>query len=214
MDARVRLLAITPPEVAADPSRIDTWFAHGARDRVAIWLRVPGAAPSQVMTTHAALVHAARGRGIPLLLGCAAQDLGRAASLVAAYQLAGIVLRGDPDAAILVDARAQLGAAAWVLRSSHDPAAGAHGDCDATVLGPVFAPRTPKPAGGPPLSPTALTRMAADPGARVFALGGIDGTNARTCILAGAHGLAGIAGFFGAPAQVAADVGAMVRALD
>ncbi|MBK6916940.1 MAG: thiamine phosphate synthase [Deltaproteobacteria bacterium] len=213
MLAQVRLLAITPPEGAADPARIDAWFAHGARDRIAIWLRVPGAAPAQVMNAHAALVHAARGRGVPLLLGCASVDLERAASLVAAYAMAGVVLRGDPDRDALAEARARLGPSAWVLRSCHDADAAGHPHCDATVLGPVFAPRTPKPGAATPLGPGALARMARAPGARVFALGGIDGGNALACITAGAHGLAGIAAFFGAPAQVAADVGAMVRAL-
>ncbi len=75
-----------------------------------------------------------------------------------------------------------------VGRSCHSPselAAAAAEGCDYATLSPIFASES-KPGYGPPLGAAALR----DPPLPVYALGGIDPSNARACLRAGAAGVA------------------------
>ncbi|HWB76428.1 MAG TPA: thiamine phosphate synthase [Nannocystaceae bacterium] len=206
------LFAITPPSGAVDPDCIDRWHEAGARGRIALWLREPGAQPWQLIGARLrAIIARARVHGVPILLGIDASAIDEAARLVIDERFAGVVLRGDPDRAALLRARDRLRSAAWLGRSVHDPDAADHDLCDFSVLGPIFAPHTGKPFASTPLGLDALGRAPAD--AFVVALGGIDGTRASACLAAGARGLAGIRSFFGPAQAVAQDVAAFCTAL-
>lgn len=205
-----RLWAITPPVGTPEVDAVDAWSP--ALGDVGLWLRTPGDAPDAVIERCAAVLARARTRGVPVVLGAAAADLEAAADAVARHALAGVVLRGDPDATALRDARARLGPDAWIGRSIHGPAVD-HDVCAFSVLAPIFAPHTAKPSPSVALGLAALTRVAAAPGARVVALGGIDAESAVACVAAGAWGLAGIRSFFGDVRRIAEDVAALRGAL-
>lgn len=195
-----RLWAVTPPDGAPAAACVDAW----GTDEIGLWLRTPGAAPAAILERCAAVVAKARARGVPIMIGCDA-------SAVARWDgIAGVVLRGDPSRAALQHARNVLGPTAWIGRSTHAASAD-HDLCTWTVLGPVFAPHTPKPQPSVPLGTATLARVAADPAARIVAIGGVDVHTAPACLAAGAWGLAGIRSFFGEPNQVAQDV-AVLRA--
>lgn len=206
------LVAITPPSGAVEPDAIDRWHEAGARGRVALWLREPGARPGQLVGGRLhAIIERARAHRVPILLGIDAGAIDEAARMVIDERLAGVVLRGDPDREALVRARDRLRSAAWLGRSVHDPDAGDHELCDFSVLGPIFVPHTGKPFTTTPLGVDALGRPPAD--AFVVAVGGIDASTAAACLAAGARGLAGIRSFFGPPQTVAQDVAAFCTAL-
>lgn len=206
------LLAITPPTGAVEPDAIDRWHEAGARGRIALWLREPGAQPWQLVGGRLhAIIERARTYRVPTLLGVDASAIDEAARLVIDERFAGVILRGDPDRTALLRARDRLRSAAWLGRSVHDPDAGDHDLCDFSVLGPIFAPHTGKGFTTTPLGLAALGHVPAD--AFVFALGGIDASCAAACLAAGAHGLAGIRSFFGPPQTVAQDVAAFCTAL-
>ena len=92
------------------------------------------------------------------------------------------------------DARRLLGAERFLTRACHDPQRSLSPDVDAWVLSPIFAERK----GNPPLGLGALgelhtrLRTALDAPARpgLYALGGVDATNASACVAAGATGVA------------------------
>jgi thiamine monophosphate synthase len=205
-----RLWAITPPVGVPEADAIEAWSPeHGD---VGLWLRTPGAGPEAVVERCAAVLERARTRGVPIVLGAAAAELAAAASTVARLGLAGVVLRGDPEASTLREARARLGARSWIGRSIHGAAA--HRDaCTFSVLAPIFAPHTPKPTVPLALGLDVLAQVARAPGARIVALGGIDADNAAACLAAGAWGLAGIRSFFGDARRIAEDVAALRGAL-
>lgn len=205
-----RLWAITPPSGIPEVDAVDAWSPE--LGDVGLWLRTPGDAPDAVLERCAAVLARARTRGVPTVLGVAAAELEAGAAVVARHGLAGVVLRGDPDAAALARARLRLGPAAWIGRSIHGPAAD-HDACAFSVLAPIFAPHTAKPVPSTALGLAALTRIAAAPGARIVALGGVDADSAAPCIAAGAWGLAGIRSFFGDIRRIAEDVAALRGAL-
>lgn len=208
------LFAITPPDGAVDPALIDRWHDAGAHGHIAVWLREPGRRPEVLLGTRLRpLVEHARRCGVPMVLGVDAAAIESAAEVVAREGLAGVVLRGDPTRAQLVAARARLGPLAWLGRSSHRADAADHDACDFTALAPIFAPHTPKGITATALGTDALAHAAALPHAHIVALGGLDAARAAACLDAGAHGLAGIRSFFGAPAQVDQDVAAFCTAL-
>ena len=76
---------------------------------------------------------------------------------------------------------------------------------DVVLVSPIFA----TPGKGAPRGAGAISSARAlAPGLRVYALGGIDATNARACVAAGAHGVAVIRALLGAD-----DVAVATRAL-
>jgi thiamine-phosphate pyrophosphorylase len=93
------------------------------------------------------------------------------------------------DAVHAPQARALLGAQAWIGVSAHDPAAvGGEPDADYVHLAPIFAPLS-KTSDRTPLGLTGL-RAARRAGVVVIAQGGIEPANAREVIAAGAAGVA------------------------
>ena len=72
-----------------------------------------------------------------------------------------------------------------------------HRRCDYVTLSPIF-PSPSKPAYGPALGIEALAATAAQVRIPVLALGGVDATNLRACLDAGAAGAAVMGGIMGA----------------
>ncbi|AMB43662.1 thiamine phosphate synthase [Methylobacterium sp. AMS5] len=107
----------------------------------------------------------------------------------------GVHLPGSAGIDGIRAARTALGAAALIGFSAHsvaEIAAIAAVGADYATLSPIF-PTASKPGYGPTLGLAAL-RAAAAHGLPVFALGGIDGDNARACREAGAAGVAVMGG--------------------
>lgn len=104
----------------------------------------------------------------------------------------------------VADARALLGAEAWISVAAHSASelARLSGEgADAATLSPIFA----SPGKGEPLGIEALTRgKELAPALFLYALGGIDESNAAACFGAGATGIAAIRAVFDAdePAEV------------
>ena len=109
-------------------------------------------------------------------------------------------------------ARALLGTRAWIGVSLHDPAAvGTESDVDYVHLAPIFAPLS-KPLERVPLGLAGL-RAARSSGVPVIAQGGIEPTNARAVLAAGAAGVA-VTGTISAASDPARAVRALRSALD
>ena len=211
-----RLLAVTPPTGPVPADSLAAWC--GVRADLAVLLREPGRRAAEVLAAEgrlAGLRRECRTAGVPMLLSVDQEDLAGLVTLP--DDLAGVHLRGDPDPAALMAARARIGrlrpAGAWLGRSCHGAPQPGHGQVDYTLFAPVFAPTTAQP-GKPigskiPAGLAALTEWARAPGACVFALGGVGPVTAAACLAAGARGLAGIGVFFGEPGRVAQDVAAL-----
>ena len=109
-------------------------------------------------------------------------------------------------------ARALLGTRAWIGISLHDSVAvGAASDVDYVHLAPIFAPLS-KPLERIPLGLAGL-RAARSGGVPVIAQGGIESTNARAALAAGAAGVA-VTGAISAATDPAQAVRALRSALD
>jgi len=80
-------------------------------------------------------------------------------------------------------------------------------DADYVIFGPVF-PTPSKPPGSPAAGLDGLRAAVAASRVPVLAIGGIDGTNARACLDAGAAGIAAIGLWMPGP-----DLGARVWAV-
>lgn len=84
-----------------------------------------------------------------------------------------------------------------ISASCHDPASVIHlRQADLIILAPVFNPLS-KPADGPPLGLEGLRIACNQSRVPVLALGGITAENSRSCLEAGAAGVAGISLFRG-----------------
>ncbi len=99
------------------------------------------------------------------------------------------------------DARALLGPARLVTRACHDPERVGDVDADGVLLSPILAARK----GAAALGVAALARARAllsvgTRPAQLFALGGVDATNAAACLDAGSDGVAAIGAAVGADA--------------
>lgn len=96
----------------------------------------------------------------------------------------------------ITDARALLGAESFVSAACHsieECVAAASAGADAVLLSPIFAsPGKGAPLGVPALSEARRALDAAGTRALLVALGGVDATNARACLFAGASGVAAI----------------------
>jgi thiamine-phosphate pyrophosphorylase len=111
------------------------------------------------------------------------------------------------------DARALLGAERFVTRACHDAERAAELDADAILLSPVFAPRKAAAAlGAQSLARARQLLCEGTRPARLFALGGVDATNAASCLTAGADGAAAIGATVGndAPEALLAALGILV----
>ena len=89
-----------------------------------------------------------------------------------------------------VDARAVLGPRAWVSCATHRPDASVPTGANALVLSPVIAPRKGRPALGIPGVARARSAMGPEHRPLLYALGGVDESNAADCIANGADGVA------------------------
>ncbi len=107
----------------------------------------------------------------------------------------------------VADARALLGSNAWISRSCHDRAgliAAHEAGADAATLSPLFA----SPGKGTPLGVAGFAAIrAAVPSLPVIALGGIDASNTRAALAAGASGVAALREW------LCGDVDAFVRSI-
>lgn len=235
----MRLLAITPPRALGldiDAGLVEAWLdglaAHGyLPDTLAVLLREPGASPAQILGDRRLwpLREALAARGVPTLLSlaptCEPSQLHEqlASPALVDAPIAGLQLRGDPSPEQCAHWAAQLDASLAALTDPrHRPRLGrsAHGhrprpcpSLDYTCLAPIHAPRTHLPGETKrPIGLEALRSWTAL-GAPVLALGGVSVDNARACLEAGAHGLAGIRLFFGPRAEARHNVGALARQL-
>jgi thiamine-phosphate pyrophosphorylase len=158
----------------------------------------------------------------------ALRDLAR--RLVAAADPFGatVLVNGDAELALEVGAagvhlpqgrsvalaRQMLGADALIGVSTHSPAeahAAAAAGADYATLSPVFATES-KPGYGPALGIAEFARIARAVELPFLALAGIDAANARSCIDAGAAGIAVMGGIMRA-ADPAAATAALIAAL-
>ncbi len=110
-----------------------------------------------------------------------------------------------PD--MLAAARARFASGAWLSTPAHadgDVPIAEDGRATCVLVSPIFA----SPGKGTPRGVAALREARARSGLLVFALGGVDESNARACADAGAHGVAVIRALLDA-----ADVARTARAL-
>jgi len=117
-----------------------------------------------------------------------------------------------PASGNVAKARRLLGSSALIGRSAHsvDEVARAAADgADYVTLSPIYATSS-KPGYGPALGHAALGGAWRVP---VVALGGIDASNARECLVAGAAGVAVMGGAMRAP-DPQAFMAALLRAMD
>jgi thiamine-phosphate pyrophosphorylase len=154
--------------------------AGGARY---VQVREPGLRDREVVECARRLVRAVRPLGAAVLVNDRL-DLALAAGADGVH----LKSSGIPTRAV----RRAAGEGFLVARSTHAPAEAeeaAEEGADLVVFGPVFA--TPsKAAYGPPVGLSALREAARRCRAPLYALGGVDATNARACIEAGAAGVA------------------------
>lgn len=163
------------------------------RGAAAVQLRDQAASARVLLEAAGRLVSFARTLGAPVLINDRA-DVALAAGADGVH----LPARGlsPRDARTLLGPRALIG----VSCHSADEAAGAHG-ADFCVFGPVY-PTPGKEAQGL----AALARAARATALPVFALGGVDATNAAACIDAGARGAACIRAVLAAPDPAAAAI--------
>lgn len=168
-----RLVAVTDPrrDAAAHLSAYRV-LADALGPALVVLVRLPGRDARDVLELAAALVDAGHDVAV-----AERADVARALGLRRLHL-------GDAGVST-ADARRWMGPSAWLSRACHDPDAPDR-DADAVLVSPVF----PSAGKGPPLGLSALGRAARH--ATVLALGGVDATNARACLDAGATGVAAI----------------------
>ncbi len=155
------------------------------------------------------LLEHCRERKVAALLSCAAPDLEAGVRRVESGEFAGLQLRGDPGPSEVLRARRRLGVEPLLGASVHGSPRPLPSELDYACVAPVFRPFSAP--GKPPLGLAGLEGWVRAAGCPVVALGGIDPARAPSCLRAGAAALAGITTFFGDPARVAQDVGALAR---
>ncbi len=102
------------------------------------------------------------------------------------------------------DIRQRVGDRFWLTRASHDPSRLGAKEADAFILGPIGAARK----GSPALGLGAIVKARELVSSPLYALGGIDASNAADCVAAGATGIAAIGAWL-----VSKSVEPIVRAL-
>ncbi len=93
------------------------------------------------------------------------------------------------------DVRARFGARFWISVACHDPEAAVSRACDAELLSPICAPRKGASARG--IGVLSRRKEALGENTLLYALGGVDATQARECIEYGADGVAAIGAAIG-----------------
>ena len=170
----------------------------------AVQLRERGLETRALLELATALRRATRAVGAALLIN-------DRVDVALACEADGVHLPGHSFA--VAEARALLGPGRLIGVSTHHPdeiAAAAAAGADFAVFGPLFA--TPsKAAYGPPLGLDALARARAAAALPLFAIGGVDRTNAAAVCAAGADGVAVIRAVLAA-ADPAAAATALLRA--
>lgn len=174
-----RLLIVTDRHQAMRPlvAMVEAAFASGARW---LWLRDRDLPARERRLLAQDLAACAARYGGALTVGA---DVALAADVGAGVQIAA----GEDVAAV----RRRLGPQAWIGVSAHglDELRLAHeAEADYATLSPIF-PTPSKPGYGPALGLGAL-REASRLGLPILALGGISVATARSCVEAGARGVA------------------------
>jgi thiamine-phosphate pyrophosphorylase len=107
------------------------------------------------------------------------------------------------------EAREVLGVAAWVSCARHSVPAVAGTGADAVLLSPIAAPRKGNAALGIAALGAARAALSSEQGTLLYALGGIDASNAASCVEHGADGVAVIGAILDgrAPEPLLAELG-------
>jgi len=147
--------------------------------------------------------------GIAAAIAGSGQSFGLADRADLALALGAAALHLPESGLTVDDARRLLPPSVLISRACHDLAAARRSRADALLFSPIMAPRKERAAwGARGLAEVcaALADRASAPA--VFALGGVDASNARECLLAGAAGVAVIG------AALEDDASPLLRALD
>lgn len=184
---RFDLMLIADPAIESEVEALFAIIETAPIDRVAVQLRSSEGGAATLLDAALKLRGITRDRGIPLLIN----DRVDVALLANAD---GVHLK--ENGVEIEDARALLGPGRIVGASCHD-ALGLtrRSNADYVVLGP-FAD---VPGKNPPLGTDAFAALARNAPMPIFALGGIDASNARAAIAAGASGVACARAVFGVP---------------
>ena len=189
-----RLYLVTP---ALEPARLQALLDGGVD---LVQLRIKGAADADVLREATWMRDACGAAGVPFLLN-------DRPDLVALADADGVHV-GQEDIAVAA-ARAAVGPTALVWLSTHAPAqlAAAPAAADYVAVGPVWA--TPTKPGRAAAGLAYVAHAAAHAGARPwFAIGGIDTTNVREVVEAGARRIVAVRALVEAadPAAAAAEL--------
>lgn len=189
-----RLYLVTP---ALEPARLQALLDGGVD---VVQLRLKDARDAEVLREAAWMREACAAAGVPFLLN-------DRPDLAAAADADGVHV-GQDDAGV-AEARAALGPERLVGLSTHAPEqlAEASPEADYVAVGPVWA--TPTKPGRAAVGLAYVEHAAAAAGDRPwFAIGGIDATNVRAIVEAGARRIAVVRALVEAadPAQAAADL--------
>ena len=189
-----RLYLVTP---ALEPARLQALLDGGVD---LVQLRIKGAADADVLREAAWMRDVCGAAGVPFLLN-------DRPDLVALADADGVHV-GQEDVAVAA-ARAAVGPAALVGLSTHAPAqlAAAPAAADYVAVGPVWA--TPTKPGRAAAGLAYVAHAATHAGARPwFAIGGIDTTNVREVVEAGARRIVAVRALVEAadPAAAAAEL--------
>jgi thiamine-phosphate pyrophosphorylase len=136
----------------------------GIRDRLRIGERL-----ARITDTHGQVLCVNDRADLALVLGAQALHLGE--SSAPAHRV-----------------REHFGSRFYLTRAAHDPNLCDASGADAILLSPVCSPRK----GAPELGFAALKRASVLAGIPIFALGGVDAVNGRSCLESGATGIAAI----------------------
>jgi len=186
------LYLITDRRLVDDlPGAVDRALSALPRGAAAVQLREKDLGASALLELALRVGEVCRRRGAPLLIN-------DRIDVALAARADGVHLAGG---SVEVEEARSLGVD-LVGASCHDEAElDRRGDADFVVCSPIF----PSPGKGPAVGIDALHAAAAT-GMRVFALGGVDRTNAAACTWAGAQGVAAIRAWLAAadPAEAVA----------
>lgn len=210
-----RLLAITPPTGPVEPELVDAWVEGAGDVPLALLLRTPEATGPETLEERrlAPIRQKAKDAGLTLLISCDFSGLDGLVPMLGDAGVSGVSLRADPPVHVLTAARSLLGGS-LLGRSCHGLPQLGDDLVDFTTVAPVFEPHTLQPGRVKgQMGLQGLRRWTAEERRTVFALGGMSPAQASSVLDAGAHGIAGIGTFFGAPEEVVENVRALADAV-